>query len=63
MIWAAESGGRIISVMPETVSITHTKIGSRPKVMPGPRMVSVVVTRLTAVAMVPMPVTKMARFQ
>ena len=49
--------------MPEMVSITHTKTGMRPSVMPGPRMVRVVVTRLIAVAMVPMPATRIARFQ
>jgi predicted O-linked N-acetylglucosamine transferase (SPINDLY family) len=37
--------------------------GIRPSVMPGPRIVSVVVTRFTAVAMVPNPVTITARFQ
>ena len=45
------------------VSMIHTKTGMRPRVIPGPRMVRVVVTRLTAVAMVPIPVMKMARFQ
>ena len=41
----------------------HTKTGMRPRLIPGPRIVNVVVTRLTAVAMVPTPVMNTARFQ
>ena len=63
MICAAESGGRMSRVMAETVSMIHTKTGMRPRLIPGPRIVSVVVTRLTAVAMVPTPVMNIARFQ
>ena len=63
MIWAADSGGRMIRVIADTVSIVHTKIGMRPSVMPGPRMVSVVATMLIAVPMVPIPAMKIERFQ
>ncbi len=63
MTWAADSGGRTTSVIADTVSMIHTKTGMRPSVMPGPRMVMVVVTRLSAVAMVPNPVISTARFQ
>ncbi len=63
MIWAAESGGRMIKVRAEMVSISQTRTGMRPSVMPGPRMVRIVTSRLTAVAIVPSPVTRSARFQ
>ncbi len=36
MICAAESGGRMSRVMPETVSMIHTKTGMRPRRHPGP---------------------------
>ena len=63
MIWAADSGGRMNRVIADTVTIVQTKIGIRPRVMPGPRMVSVVATMLIAVPMVPTPAMKTARFQ
>ncbi len=63
MIWAADSGGRMNSVIADTVSIVHTKMGMRPSVMPGPRMVSTVATMLIAVPMVPTPARKTERFQ
>ena len=46
MTCAAESGGRMSRVIAETVSMIQTKIGMRPSVMPGPRMVSVVVDQV-----------------
>ena len=47
--------GRMIRVSAEIVRISHTKTGMRPSVIPGPRMVTIVVTMLIAVAIVPDP--------
>ena len=63
MICAAESGGRMIRVKAEMVRISHTKTGMRPSFIPGPRIVRIVVTMLIAVAIVPKPATRIARFQ
>ena len=63
MIWAADKTGRATSVIPATTSSIHTKSGMRLSVIPGHRRLSVVAIRLTLVAMVPTPLSRMARFQ
>ena len=61
--WAAVNGDRAIRISPDTISIIQTNSGSRPRVMPGQRMDSVVVIMLMAPAMLPKPLIRMPSTQ
>ena len=63
MICAAESGVMTISVIADIVTIIQASSGIRVSFIPGQRMQATVVTMLTAVAIVPIPMTKIASVQ
>ena len=63
MTCAAVSGGSAIRSSAAETSMSHTKSGIRPSVMPGHRMDTAVARRLTAVAVVPTPLKRMPRIQ
>ena len=51
-------GGNAKMIMNEVMSIIHAKTGMRIMVMPGARMLTMVTMRLSAVAVVPIPLMK-----
>ena len=55
---AMVSGGKAKMIMNDVMSIIHAKTGIRIMVMPGARMLTMVTMRLSAVAVVPMPLMK-----
>ena len=63
MIWAADSGGSAITMSQESMSMTQTNIGILASVIPGQRMEMQVTITFSALAMLPIPATRMPRIQ
>jgi hypothetical protein len=63
MIWAAVSGETARMTMPAVTRFIHASRGILPSVMPGQRMVIMVVMKFTAVPMLPMPEINRAKVQ
>jgi hypothetical protein len=58
---AARSVGGPSSISTEVASMLHTKIGSRPQVIPGARIVNTVTSMLRAFRIIAQPVRKKAK--
>ncbi len=63
MIWAAVNGEITISTIDDVTRFSHANSGMRPSVIPGQRMHRMVVTMLSAVPMLPMPLTSSPMIQ